>query len=914
MISSAMAKVTTTRPMLRRLTVGWSRSSTQKQAQTNTMNHGSVRGPEPQAADEHREQHHGGRDEVRVDERADRAQHGEEHQRDHGRAVGDRHLPAQAQGPAAPGTPMTVRHSVPRSALEVSACPAPAKPDIGPRPERPLILPSLRRANGMWADIADTRTYFAHSGLACAPWCRTPGTAARSAGRRRPRRRGRRPAPVAPWPPGVCSGRTVSMDPVRTPSAISSTRSCQIAWNWPTRRRLPGTQRVDPVPEQHLGAVDVPDAGEHRLVHQQVGRSAGCSAAAAPTPSSGRRRPAAGPGRARRAPRSRCSAPIRSHWVAPRRSAYVVSFCRRSRTWPTGGGAGRRAQVELADQARGARGRSDRPANSTNRCLPAESAPTTTWPSTSAASAANLPCGLLTRTGRPAKAASRSSRGAGGCAPQASCAERGVGQRRQVAGRLVVGEHRDAAHVPLLAGEVGVQEDADEAGHLLEGVHPAADGEHVGVVVLAGERRPSRRSRPARRGPRRPCWPRSARRCRSRRSPRRGSPGRRPRPRRRAGRRPGSRRGRRRRTGRGRRARDPCSRSHVTRWSLRSRPAWSEPRCTRMSESGRPYRLARGGERLHEAGHLASERLGGVEDVRVPPEPVRPGPGSAWRSPRRPPRRGAAARCSPSSRSGSWPAVTTSVGGSRRDGPGRRGRARAARGRGGRGRRARRRTAPSTRRPRAGRSRRPRWCRSRTTPSGRGTGRSAPGLPPPPGCAAPRPARGCRRRCRRAGRADRSRPWAAPSRDHPGEDAVDVVGRRREPVLGRASVVDAEHGDPAPVGRTAGRGVVHLDVVEDEAAAVQVDQQTGPGTRRSVEPARHPVGVEVDAPRRRPPAGPAPPRRGRRGAPRRCRSPRPSGPRLRRRRPSWPAGRAWPSLAGREALRAPRRRRRGRAW
>ena len=56
MISSAIAKVTTARPSVRRLTVGWSISSTQKQASTNTMNHGSVRGPEPQAADEHREE------------------------------------------------------------------------------------------------------------------------------------------------------------------------------------------------------------------------------------------------------------------------------------------------------------------------------------------------------------------------------------------------------------------------------------------------------------------------------------------------------------------------------------------------------------------------------------------------------------------------------------------------------------------------------------------------------------------------------------------------------------------------------------------------------------------------------------------------------------------------------------------
>ena len=45
MISSAIAKVTTARPMVRRLTAGWSTSRMQKQAHTNTMNHGSVRGP-----------------------------------------------------------------------------------------------------------------------------------------------------------------------------------------------------------------------------------------------------------------------------------------------------------------------------------------------------------------------------------------------------------------------------------------------------------------------------------------------------------------------------------------------------------------------------------------------------------------------------------------------------------------------------------------------------------------------------------------------------------------------------------------------------------------------------------------------------------------------------------------------------
>ena len=43
---SAIANVTAdARPMLRRLTTGWSNSSTQTQAQTKTTNHGSERGP-----------------------------------------------------------------------------------------------------------------------------------------------------------------------------------------------------------------------------------------------------------------------------------------------------------------------------------------------------------------------------------------------------------------------------------------------------------------------------------------------------------------------------------------------------------------------------------------------------------------------------------------------------------------------------------------------------------------------------------------------------------------------------------------------------------------------------------------------------------------------------------------------------
>ncbi len=45
MISAAIAKVTIARPTERRLTVGWSTSRMQKQAMTNTTNHGSDLGP-----------------------------------------------------------------------------------------------------------------------------------------------------------------------------------------------------------------------------------------------------------------------------------------------------------------------------------------------------------------------------------------------------------------------------------------------------------------------------------------------------------------------------------------------------------------------------------------------------------------------------------------------------------------------------------------------------------------------------------------------------------------------------------------------------------------------------------------------------------------------------------------------------
>ena len=130
----------------------------------------------------------------------------------------------------------------------------------------------------------------------------------------------------------------------------------------------------------------------------------------------------------------------------------------------------------------------------------------------------------------------------------------------------------------------------------------------------------------------------------------------------------------------------------------------------------------------------------------------------------------------------------------------------------------------------------------------------------------------------------------------PRQDGVDVVRGRREPVLGRAAVVDAEHGQAAAVGQPAGRGVVHVDVVEDEAAPVQVHDQAVGGTRRAVEPRRDPVAVEVDDLRdvldaARPARRRAPAPGTRRGRRRRCASRRRSRPPRRR---GGPPGRAPP--------------------
>ena len=286
-----------------------------------------------------------------------------------------------------------------------------------------------------------------------APVVRRRGRARRHGGRRRTCPRGRRAAAARPIASGVCSGRTVSIRPVRTPSAISATRSSHIARHWPTRRRAArrGAGRC--------GAGRAPRRGRRcprrpaPLVHQQRRRSARGCAGSAPRPGPGRRPGAAGRVRAgRRTAVALARGVTSSHAVAPRRSAYVAvapassaSPTSRSRTCPTGSGtadavadtSNRAVEPEVhVHQASCPR------SSGTGACPTTRPAPPA--PSSSAADSANRPCGLLD----PHRAAGervveRRWRAGGGCGPQASgarscagpCADAGSGG--QLAGALV---------------------------------------------------------------------------------------------------------------------------------------------------------------------------------------------------------------------------------------------------------------------------------------------------------------------------------------------------------------------------------------------------------------------------------------------------------------------------------------------
>ncbi len=58
-----------------------------------------------------------------------------------------------------------------------------------------------------------------------------------------------------------------------------------------------------------------------------------------------------------------------------------------------------------------------------------------------------------------------------------------------VTGLLVLGEDVDATLVPILVRPLGREEGVDDRERLFEGMHPAADTDQLGVVVLAGKLR-----------------------------------------------------------------------------------------------------------------------------------------------------------------------------------------------------------------------------------------------------------------------------------------------------------------------------------------------------------------------------------------------------------------------------------------
>src|SRR5690606_13677873 len=108
------------------------------------------------------------------------------------------------------------------------------------------------------------------------------------------------------------------------------------------------------------------------------------------------------------------------------------------------------------------------------------SAVTTVPPSSSDAPAANRPCGLVTRTGRPPNS-SRSMRASRWTVCPSGTS--GGGARRLVGGELV-----GPALVALVAGEGLGDEGVDQRRGLLERVHASTYGDDVLVVVLPAER------------------------------------------------------------------------------------------------------------------------------------------------------------------------------------------------------------------------------------------------------------------------------------------------------------------------------------------------------------------------------------------------------------------------------------------
>ena len=302
-------------------------------------------------------------------------------------------------------------------------------------------------------------------------------------------------------------------------------------------------------------------------------RSVRCCAGSAPRPAPDRRRGGAGRDRCARATASRSAVVTSAQVVAPRRSAYALpsTRTRRSRTSPDG-------RRYVGDQVVDVEGAVE-PEVDVDEAVRAEVEVEVLAPGLGVLHLGAVQLGGgVRRTGpadcRPAPAGRRTrrrsaGRAGGGCAPQAwslwlaparlgpTAAEAGNGGSSPV--DLVRRHLADPSYVPLVAGERRARGRPPPVG---SSRRASASVHRPRPPRRRCARGPGTRSPPTRRGRRgspSPCWPRSARRCPNRRSPRRGCRGRRrgrpPRPRPRAGRRRGSRRRRRRRRDRGRRAR-----------------------------------------------------------------------------------------------------------------------------------------------------------------------------------------------------------------------------------------------------------------------------------------------------------------------------------------------------------------------
>ncbi len=183
-----------------------------------------------------------------------------------------------------------------------------------------------------------TNTAAARPSLRPAPGCRRCGTARRRGERRSCAQSLRIRRPTTGLPGGRSFGRVVMMAPSRTPSRSRARVSRHSASHCGRVRSRPGLCGSMPGAEQQLRAVDVADAGDHVLVHQQLADGGAGGVDRLPRlagPRAGRS--GSGPSLASAAAFS--GAESSSQAVGPLRSAMWVAVASRSRTAPRGTGA-----------------------------------------------------------------------------------------------------------------------------------------------------------------------------------------------------------------------------------------------------------------------------------------------------------------------------------------------------------------------------------------------------------------------------------------------------------------------------------------------------------------------------------------------------------------------------------------------